>query len=251
MAKQSGLGDALYVDGYDLSGDIASLSRVGGGPALLDVTGISQSGMARIGGIRDGAIEATSYFNPASSQAHPVLSALPTTDAYLMYCRGTTAGAPAACTVAKQINYDGTRGNDGSLTFAVSAQSNRYGIEWSKLLTAAPRTDTAATNGTSLDLGTGSTTYGLQAWLQVTAFTGTDVTITIEESSDDGVGDAWTAVTGGAFTEVTAAPAYERLATSRTQTVERYLRVATSTTGGFSSLVFVVAVARNATTVAF
>ena len=38
MAKQTGLGDNCYVSGYDLSGDVGSLGRVGGGPALLEVT---------------------------------------------------------------------------------------------------------------------------------------------------------------------------------------------------------------------
>ena len=106
------------------------------------------------------------------------------------------------------------------------------------------RTDTGAANGSSLDLGTGSTAFGLQAYLQVLSFTGTDATITIQESSDNGAGDAWAAVTGGAFTQVTAGPVVERIQTARDQTVERYLRVATTTTGGFSDLQFVVAVHR-------
>jgi hypothetical protein len=35
MAKQSGLGDNLYVAGYDLSGDIGSLETISGRLALL------------------------------------------------------------------------------------------------------------------------------------------------------------------------------------------------------------------------
>ena len=41
-----------------------------------------------------------------------------------MYTRGTTLGNPAACMVAKQINYDPTRAADGSLTIAVQAEAN-------------------------------------------------------------------------------------------------------------------------------
>jgi hypothetical protein len=52
-------------------------------------------------------------------------------------------------------------------------------------LTAAPRTDTTATNGTSYDFGTGSTAFGLQAYLQVLSFTGTSCTIKLQESSDN------------------------------------------------------------------
>jgi len=251
MSKESGLGDNLYVGGYDLSGDIGSLSAIGGGPTALDVTGINASGYERIGGIRDGRIEYTAFFNPAAGQAHPVLSALPTTDVHLMYCRGTTQGNQAACLVSKQINYDPNRGGDGGLTFGVQAQANGYGLEWAWLMTAGKRTDTGATNGAGIGGLWAQTDFGLQAYLQVFSFAGTDVTISFEESSDNGSGDAWAAVTGGVFTEVTSGPTTERIQTARDLTVEQYLRVVTSTTGGFTSLVFAVAVVRNYTEVLF
>lgn len=251
MAKQSGLGDGLIVGGYDLSGDVGSLSRIAGGPAPLVVTGIDKSAFERIGGKRDGGLSYQAWFNKATGQAHLRLSTLPTADVVLSYLRGTTLGNPSACCVAKQINYDGNRGADGSLTFAVDAQSNAYGIEWGRQLTAGKRTDTGATNGTSVDLGSASPgAFGLQAYLQVTAFSGTDCTITIQESSDNGAGDAFAAVTGGAFTAVASGPTTQRIATGAIN-VERYLRVATSTSGGFSSITFVVVAIRNDTSVVF
>lgn len=251
MAKQSGLGDNLYVAGYDLSGDIQALSRVGGGPATQDVTGIDKSAHERIGLVRDGAIEYTGFFNDATDRLHERASALPTTDQIVTYCRGTTLGNPAACLVSKQLNYDGTRADSGELTFAVSTQANGFGLEWGRQVTAGKRTDSAATNGSSVDFGTGSTSFGLQAYLHVFSFTGTDVTIKLQESSDDGAVDTFADVTGGAFTQVTTGPTAERIATSGSQTVERYLRVVTVTTGGFSNLVFAVIVNRNATSTSF
>lgn len=251
MSKTSGLGDALYVSGYDLSGDTQALGAIGGGPAAMDVTSINRSAFERIGGLREGRIEWTSFFNDASGQAHPILKTLPTTDAQIMYCRGTALGNPAAAMISKQINYDGSRESDGMFTFNLQSQSNGYGLEWGKLLTAGTRTDTAATNGTSVDFGTGSTAFGAQFYLQVTEFTGTDVTITVQESSDDAVGDPFAAVTGGAFTQVTAGPTTQRIATAAGQTVERYLRVVTSTTGGFTSLSFTVLAVRNDVEVKF
>jgi hypothetical protein len=251
VAKQSGMGDALFVAGVDLSGDTQSLGSIGGGPAVIDVTAINKSAYERIGGRRDGRIEWTSYFNDATGAAHPTLKGLPTTDVHLMYCRGTTLANPGAALVAKQINYDGTRADDGAFTFALQAQANGYGLEWGKQLTAGKRTDTGATSGTGVDFGTGSTTFGAQFYLQVFSFTGTDVTIRVQESSDNGAGDAWANVTGGAFTAVTAGPTTERIATASGQTVERYLRVTTSTTGGFSELTFAVLAVRNDTAVVF
>lgn len=259
MSKQSGLGDNFYLGGYDLSGDVGALGRIAGGLAgTQDMTGINKEAFERKGLLRDGGIDWTSFFNPDSvaggdstDQAHTVLSTLPTTDRTITYCRGTTLGNPAACLIGKQLNYDPTRGADGSLTIAVQSVPNGFGLEWGTQLTAGKRTDTGATNGSSVDFGSGSTEFGLQAWLQVFSFTGTDVTISLEESSDDGSGDAFAAVTGGSFTQVTDAPTTERIQTARDQTVERYLRVVTSTSGGFTECTFAVVVTRNDTEVLF
>lgn len=242
MAKQSGLGDALYIAGYDLSGDISAVNSIGGGPALLDVTGIDKSAFQRIGGLRDGRIDYTAFFNPAAGQAHPRLSTLPTADVIVSYYRGTALGGASANLVAKQLNYDGTRADDGAFTFAGQNQGNGYGLEWGTSLTAGKRTDTTATNGSSVDFGTGSTTFGLQAYLHVFAFTGTSVTVKLQESSDNGAGDAWADVTGGGFTAATGITS-QRIATASNLTVERYLRVVT--TGTFTNAVFAVSVNRN------
>lgn len=247
MAKQSGLGDRLFVAGFNLSGDIGSLGTIGGGPAPLEVTGIDKSAIERIGGVRDGTIEFSAWFNKATDRAHLRLSPLSTADQIVTYCRGTTLGNPAAAMVAKQINYDGDRGADGSFTLAVQALANGYGLEWGRQGTAGIRTDGSATNGSSID-DTASTAFGLQAYLHVFAFTGTSVTVKIQESSDDGAGDAWADVTGGGFTAATGVTS-QRIATATNLTVERYLRVVT--TGTFSDAQFAVCIVRNQTAPAF
>lgn len=246
--KQSGLGDNLYIAGYDLSGDISAVNSIGGGPALLEVTGIDKLAFERIGGIRDGRIDITNYFNPAIGRAHPRLSALPTTDVIMSFYRGTALGGASANLVAKQTNYDGTRADDGAFTFAGNNPGNGYALEWGTSLTAGKRTDTTGTNGSSVDFGTGSTAFGLQAYLHVFDFTGTSVTVKLQESSDDGGADAWVDVTGGGFTAATGVTS-QRIATSDAQTVERYLRVVT--TGTFTSAVFAVSVNRNEVATSF
>ncbi len=242
MGKQTGLGDNLYVSGFNISGDVGSLGRIGGGPAPLEVTAIDKSAFERIGGLRDGSIEFVSFFNDTAGQVHDALSALPRTDVILTYCRGTEAGSPAACMVAKQINYDYTRADDGSLTANTQAQANGYGIEWGRQLTSGVDQDTSAGNGDSLDLGTGSTNFGLQAYLQVFSFTGTSVTFKLQQSSDDGDSDAFADVTSGAFSSFNA-PGAQRISTASNQTVERYLRVVS--TGTFSEVSYSIVVMRN------
>lgn len=238
MSKASGLGDNFYISGFNASGSINALGNIGGGPALLDGTDITQSGMARIPGLRDGRMEFTSFFEPALGMTHDKLAALPMTDVVMTYCRGTALGSPSAAMIGKQVNYDGTRGNDGSFTFNVSGQANAYGLEWGLLGTAGIRTDTTATNGASVD-NAASTAFGLQAYLQVFAVTGTSVTVKLQDSPDN---TTFTDVVAGGFTAATTVTA-QRIATINTQTVARYVRVAT--TGTFTNAQFAVTICRN------
>lgn len=242
MSKQAGLGDRLWVGGYNLSGDMASIDDVSSPRGVLPATDITMSAMARMHGLKDGAMGFTAYFNKASNQAHPRLSALPTSDVVCTYGRGTTLGNVAACLVAKQIDYNPSRPADGSLLFKTSMQANGYGLEWGRQLTAGERTDTAATNGTGVDF-VAATAFGLQAYLQVLSFTGATLTVKLQESSDNGVGDAFADVVGGGFTANPTARSTERISTTRTLAVERYLRVVT--TGTFSECTFVVVVVKN------
>jgi hypothetical protein len=71
MAKQSGIGDNFYVGGYDLSGDISAIGQLGGGPALLDVTSIKSSANERIGGLRSGDWQFTSFFEATGTTTAP------------------------------------------------------------------------------------------------------------------------------------------------------------------------------------
>lgn len=247
VAKQSGLGDNLYVAEHDLSGDVGSLSNIGGGPAALELTAINASAYERVGGLRDGRIEFSAFFNDAVGGEHAALASRPIGSRQVSYFRGTTLGNPAASLIAKQINYDPSRGNDGSLTIAVQVQATDFGLQWGRQLTAGKRTDGGATNGASVDNGAASS-FGLQAFLHVFAFTGTSATVKIQESSNDGAGDAFADVVGGTFSTVTGV-VDGRIATASGLAVERYLRVVT--TGTFSNLVFAVVVVRNDTAVLF
>lgn len=249
MAKETGLGAAYFLDGFDLSGDTRELGRISKALTPIDQTGINKYAFERKAGVLDGGIDWTSYFNPEN--AHDALETLPRTDRIASYYhKGDVLGTPVASLVAKQLNYDPTRELNGGLTAAVQSQANAWWLDWGLSLTAGVRTDTAATDGSSVDFNDwgGGSSFGLQAYVHVLDFTGTDVTIKLQESSDNGVGDPWADVTGGAFTAVTGGtPLAQRIATARDQAVERYLRVVTETTGGFTNLEFAVAVTVNRT----
>lgn len=242
MAKETGLGDQLFIGGYDIGGDVSAIGALSTPRETLPSTGITKYANERLFGKRDGHAEFTTYFNKATDQEHAALKGLPRTDVHVMYLHGTTLGNEAVGVVGKQLNYDPTRGDDGSLTFGVTVEANAYGLDWLTQLTAGKRTDTAATNGTGVDF-LAATAFGFQAYLQVFSFTGTSVTVKLQESSDNGAGDAWTDVSGGAFTAATGRTAERIQSVSSTLAVERYLRVVT--TGTFSSAVFAVGVCKN------
>jgi hypothetical protein len=152
--------------------------------------------------------------------------------------------------VAKQIDYNPTRGNDGALATATGTQSNGFSLEFGEQLTAGLRTDTVATAGTAFDYGAtiGSTSFGFQAYLQVTAFTGTDVTVKIQDSADN---VTFADLASGAFTQTTAARTFQRIAVGGTATVRRYVKATTVTTGGFTSVTFAVVFVKNVVAAAF
>src|SRR5258708_2041437 len=241
MPKTVGFPAAFYIDGTDVSGDIQSLGKISGGPAALDMTAINNSAFARQGGERDGSMEFVAYFNPGAGLTHAKLSALPAADVICSYFQQPAIGSDAACLNGKQVNYDPTRGTDGSLTFAVQALANGFGLEWATQLTPGHRADGAATAagpGNSLDTGA-SASFGAQAYFHLFAFTGTSVTVSVWDSADN----ITFAAVAGLTTAALTVPGAARVAISNTATVRRYVAVATA--GTFSNADFAVALHRN------
>lgn len=241
MSKQTGLGDQLFVDGNDIAGDIQSIGGISTPIATLDMTGINKEAFERQYGLADGQVEFTSFFNDAANAAHVTLSSLPRADGQIMYLRGAGAGKSAVGLVGKRVDYSGTRGDDGSLTFGVSAQGNGTVLDWCVQITAGKVTHASGDSTDGVDLGVAPGSYGWQAYLQVFSLGSGAATITLESSSDDGVGDTYASL--GAFTEVTGSTVERIQSASATAAVEQYVRVTTS--GTFTDLVFCVIFNRN------
>ena len=244
MSKSSGLGTLLFARGFDLSGDIGSIGTLSTPSAKLDVSGINATGHERIYGRHDGALTFNAFFNDATDQEHLILRAKNSgADTIMSWYYGSAIGNPAYSIDAKQTDYAWTEGADGSLEATINALANGRGGDWCKMLTAGKRTDTGATNGASLDSAVvGGTAFGLAAYLHVFSFTGTSMTAAIQESSNDGAGDAFAAVAGMTFTAATAVTSQHLVTSSLTLAVERYLRVAT--TGTFNPCTFAICATR-------
>lgn len=244
MAKRSGMGNFLVVDTFDASGDINSLPRISGSMTTQDVPNITQEGQARIGLLHDGAIDWMAYWNPgvAANDAHNIYSTLPTVDRGLTFGISKTLGASAASMVGKQINYDGSRGADGSFTFSLNALANGYGLQWGELVTSGILSLAASDEEPSIDNGA-SSAHGAQLYLNVLSFTGTSVFIGMDHSTDNAGADPFAAIASGALeSEVTAAGTF-RKATAAGTTIKRYVRLYAS--GTFSEVTFVANFVRN------
>lgn len=240
MALQAGMGDNLFVDGYDVGGDIGSLQTISCPLATQDTTPITMSGVRRLGLLRDGLINYTAFWNPgiAADTAHSVHKTLPVTDRIVTYCRGGAYGSPAASLNGKQIGYDGNRGNDGSFLLSVAAQGSGYGLDWGKLLTPGKLTQTAAGNVTSVDLAALPVSFdqGWAAYLHVFAFTGTSITLKVQDSAND---STWADLASATFAAASAVGSQRITAgPTSTATVRRYVRLVS--TGTFSNAVFAV-----------
>ena len=239
MAKTDGLGDNLYIEGSDLSGDVGAISAISSRKETVDVTGISSSAIERVGTRADGNITFNSWFNPTALAAHPVLAALPTTDVEVLYTRGTTRGNPCAALTAKQVSYDMVEGTDRSLSATIDCQGTHSsatapaGIEWGTLVTAGK--DTHAANGTSSTgiVETQSTKGGVGFQQIFSIASGSVTTNLIEDSADtiNGTDGSWGTLLTFAGN---AAVAAERKTV--TGTIEKGLRA--TSTGTFTGFVF-------------
>jgi len=230
MAKKSGLGQQIFVHGYDLSGDVATIDNAGSPRNLLDITAVNASATERLVGLSDGNLSVSSWFNDATEQEHAAFSGLVTTDRVITWAFGATRGDVAACLVAKQLNYDGSRGTDGSLSFTIDTQANGVALDWGNTLTTGKETHSSAAVSTSRDDGA-TTGYGLVGILSVTDVDSGTATVNIQQSADN---VTFANILGFAAVSAAAAPTAQRLTLSGA--ILRYLRV--STTGTFSNCDF-------------
>jgi hypothetical protein len=236
VSKRTGIISNLWVDQYNVSGDVGAVDQINASRNLLDVTGIDAEFMERLPGLGDGSISFSGFFNPSAGAFHAAYgSAFGTALSQVTVSIGTAIGDPAASIGAARTSYGVTRGADGSIATSAAAESGiGYGVDWGFLLNA--RASATGTATTTVDNAV-ATSRGAQAYLHVTTVAAGTVTVTVEDSADNSSFDA---VSGLAFTATSAGTA-QYLATSSTATIRRYLRY--NVTGGTAT--FALNVSRN------
>ncbi len=237
MAKKSGLSQNFYLGGYDLSGDVGAVATAASPKSALAITGLDKSAVERVLGLADGELSFNTWFNDATDQEHAALKGLPTTDAVALYLMGTALGDAAAGLAGKQINYDWSRNDDGSLKGSVQVLANGTPLEWGDAVTAGKVTHASASSSTG-SVGAQSTA-GAMGYLQVFSVGSGTPTFVIEDSSDttNGSDGTWATL----LTFATQVQGAERKTV--TGTVEKGLRA--TTTGTFTNAVFAMALRRG------
>jgi hypothetical protein len=251
MTITSGIGGRAFLDEFNLSGTIAQMSAMEQTEAQLDKTTIQDEAVRRLGARKDGRLATVSHFDDAAGMSHDALSEYPasTENRLLSYCHRATRGAPAWSCWGKQTELIYNRQADGDLLLNASVAGNGYGVELGHLLTAGLESSSGTEALTGVDDGAGAASdYGLQAYLHVVSFTGTDVTVTLQDSDDDAATDPYGDITGAAFTTVTGV-GFERIQTGRTENVKQWIRVDLDGTYSAVELVVVVVPNRLAATV--
>lgn len=233
MAKKSGLGQLFFVNGYDLSGDVGSIDSLGSPRPVLEITGIDKSAVERILGHGDGHMTFNTWFNDATEAEHAALKSLPTADVNVLWVFETTMGDVAVGLVGKQVNYDWTRGSDGSLAGTIQVLASGQPLEWLILQDAAITANSGAGNGNANDNGA-STSLGLVAYQHIKSMTTGSITIVLDDSPNN---SSWSTLM--TFTTVAdgSEPAAERKTVSGA--INRYIRI--RTTGDFANIRFVLA----------
>lgn len=224
----------LLIDGYDLAQD--SIDATIESEALLEQTnGWGDSWVEwSATGVRQGSFAWNGFFDDTAGLAVEALVGNEGAAGVACVLLGTAQGngfvglsglkASQARAAARDqlqkisLNIQGAIVEDGDIIESLGAESGD-----------------GVTGDGSLD-NAASSADGGAGYLQVKSLTlggYTSVTVKIQESSDDGAGDAFADVV--TFTAVTAAEIAERVAVATGTTVERYLRVTLTWNGAGSS----------------
>lgn len=214
MAKRTGLGDRLYWGTADLSGDVGSVQNLSTPRAVLGVTGIDKDGHERILGLADGSIGFNSFWNDSGNV--PELRTMPDGDVVASYFAGTAIGNAAASLIAKKSDQSVTRGEDGSLVLATSAQATGSPLEWGLQLTDGKQS--LSGTASSVDHGA-ATSFGGAAYLHLFSVTAGTAIVKVQHSTDDSTfADLIT------FSTTAAGTAERGVTAAVTTTVNRYVR---------------------------
>lgn len=232
MAFSHGTSADIYVNGRDLAAYFRAV-EMGGMADVVETTTFGDTAKDYIAGIRDGSVSVEGLFDGATSAVDEVLNTALGSAAnsiWVYFPQGETAlGDIGYGMTAVATNYSVASPADGVVSVTGEAQA-AVGRERGKTLHVLGA-ETTTGNGTSND-NAAATTAGASAYIHCTAFTGTSITVTIQDSADNS-----SFATIGTFTAIAAAGSSERIAIAgNVRRYVRHVRAGTFTTATFSVL---------------
>jgi len=245
MARTNKKHQRIYLDGYDMSGytrDAGTLSLVYEAIPDACLTDGVKNVILGQPTIACGPINAT-FDTTATSGMHVLHSSTGGQD-YVCVAIGAgaapAAGNPFFAWYMYQKSYKTATGSgflSATLEYEPSTGFVTYGKPWGTII--LPLTAKTAANSANNGVdNTISTALGGIFYYHATGGNDSTVTLTLEDSNDNGSTDAWASVTGATSGAVdpTSAPVAGMVNLSATLTIKRYVRWQVATTGTAVSL---------------
>ena len=193
----------VYLDKYNLSGDLNATDQAFNVETPL-VTCFSNEGPRRVEGNYDTEDNDLGFFDGDAGAHDAILAAIvgDGIDHYLGKLFGTTEGDTAYEKIVRIDGQPRSGGLGGAVLLNFSSKGSG-GAYRGVILRSA--TVTGAGNGTGQNLGATVSGDEFAVTFRVLSFTGTNITLKVQESSDDGGGDAYAdiaSLTSGALTAI-------------------------------------------------
>lgn len=252
MAKSTGIGDGLLVSGYDVSGDVGSISGIQTTFGEQDMTAIEMAARDRVQLVENGSFAFNNFFNDSDGEGseargvHDLLTgATPgaRTTHVLSYHRGRAVGAWVANLEAQRFSYSLARTQSGSLLGTVNASSTgalERAIFWSRALTPFVGADVpeepegenpwADVEYAAFELGASS----FRCWFHVLGFSGDDAVVKVQDSADGATG--WADLLTLWDSDADGTPPVAGFKDYTGGDAEDFLRVVVETSEGFTTL---------------
>ena len=240
MARTNLKHTRIYIDGYDMSGytrDAGTLSQVYDAVEDACLTDGVKSVILGQPTIACGPINAT-FDTTATSGMHVLHSTTGGTDNVCVAIgagAAPAAGDPFFAWNLYQKSYTTATGSgflSANIEYEPAAGFVTYGKPWGTII--LPLTAKTAANSANNGVdNTISTSLGGIFYYHATGGDDTTVTLTLEDSDDNGSSDAWATVSGATSGAVdpTSTPASGMVQLSASLTIKRYVRWQVATTG--------------------
>lgn len=228
-----GKGAGVWLNEFDFASDLTQYS-FGKTRQLVNVTTFGNDDKVFLAGLGEGQINVQGIWNPASDQTDEEIVALDGSEV-VVSASPTAAGAigdRVHMVNGELANYQPRAPHNDAVRFSASYTGDAGA--YLGVVLHHDNQESSTGNFASVD-GTAQTTDGATGFLHVTQFSGTDATITIEDSANDSTFGSLVA-----FSQVTGVDSEKVTASG---TVERYVRI--NLAGTFTNLTFIVSFARH------